>query len=82
MQYHAIPIKLDDKLYTLAGRALSGERPPTEAQKNLFDEYAREYGRVKTSVTRFVEEDLARFNDMLTSAGVDPVSIPPHIAPQ
>jgi len=82
MQYHAIPIKLDDKLYTLAGRALSGERPPTEAQKNLFDDYAREYGKVKTSFLHFVDKDLGRFNDMLTSAGIEPVSVPPHITSQ
>jgi len=82
MQYHAIPIKLDDKLYTLAGRALSGERPPTEAQESLFNEYAAEYGRVRTSLKHFVDNDLNRFNEMLTSADIEPVFIPPHITSQ
>ena len=82
MQYHAIPIKLDDKLYALAGRSLSGERPPTDAQKSLFDEYAVQYEKVRNSMMTFVDADLDRFNKMLKSAGVEPVSIPAHITPQ
>ncbi len=82
MQYHAIPIKLDDNLYALAGRSLSGERPPTDAQKSLFDEYAVQYEKVRNSMMTFVDADLDRFNKMLKSAGVEPVSIPAHITPQ
>ena len=76
MQYHAIPIKLDDKLYALAGRTLYGERPPTESQKNLFDEYALQYSQVEASMKKFIDEDLHSFNNLFESAGVEPISIP------
>lgn len=79
MQYHAIPIKLDDKLYALAGRAMSGERPPTEAQISLFDEYVQQYTQVLTYMFKFIENDLGGFNDRLNSAGAEQVSIPAHI---
>ncbi len=79
MEYHAKATKLDDKLYNLAGHALRGDARPTKAQKGLFEEHKATYKTVLDGVRRFLEDDLAAFNDAATSAGLAPVATPPHL---
>ena len=79
MQYMAIPVRLDDKLYTLAERALSGNSPPTEAQRALFGRFSAEYGVVHDSMQAFLETDLQNFNQRLTAAGSRPIDVPAHL---
>lgn len=80
MQYHAIPVRLDDKLYTLAGRVLAGDRPPTRAQQRLFDEFLAQYKTARASLRTFIDDDLDAFNRALAAAGREPVPIPEHLA--
>ncbi len=79
MQYHAIPVRLDDKLYTLARRVATGEGKPTKAQRELFERYSADYADVLSDMEQFLGEDLSRFNTALQSAGADPVEAPVHL---
>lgn len=76
MQYHAIPVRLDDKLYTLAGRALAGDRPPTRAQRQLFDEFLTQYEDARASLRAFIDNDLVAYNHALVAAGQEPIPVP------
>jgi hypothetical protein len=79
MQYHAIPVKLDDKLYNLARRAGAGEGAPTKAQRLLFEEYVATYANVQDDIDRFLADDFADYNDVLKAAGAGPVETPAHL---
>jgi hypothetical protein len=79
MEYHAKATKLDDKLYTLAGHALRGDARPTKAQKELFEEHKATYKAVWDGLAGFVNDDLAAFNEVAVSVGLEPVRTPPHL---
>ena len=80
MQYHAMPIKLDDKLYNLARRVNAGVAAPTRSQTELFGDYLETYDTVKSDMARFLAEDLRAFNDALSAAGADTIETPSHLA--
>ncbi|MEM7351515.1 MAG: glycosyl hydrolase [Acidobacteriota bacterium] len=61
MEFHAKPIKLNDKLYILAGRVGRGEARPTEAQYALFRELAGEVDTVRARLATWKENELATF---------------------
>jgi hypothetical protein len=77
MQLHAMPVMLDDKLYTLAGHVLRGEARPTKAQTALFAERRATAQSVRDRLGALVEEELAAFNAEAEAAGANPVAMPP-----
>lgn len=79
MQYHAIPVRLDDKLYTLARRVAAGEGRPTKAQRELFNRYLGVYAQVQSDIGQFLDKDLSRFNAALLAIGAEPVDTPAHL---
>ena len=82
MQYHAIPVKLDDKLYTLARRVITGDGQPTQAQRELFAKFKAIYAEVKRDMRAFLAGDLSGFNRSAADAGLQAVDIPPHLVAQ
>lgn|GEM_PF-3852786 len=76
MQLHAMPVKLDDKLYTLAGHVLKGEARPTRAQENLFAEHIITFNSVRDQLNDFIKSDLTDFNTAAKRIGVKSVIIP------
>ncbi|MCG8441822.1 MAG: hypothetical protein MI723_08435 [Caulobacterales bacterium] len=79
MQYHAIPVRLDDKLYILGERVVTGDRRPTEAQRELFADFQARYGAARADLAAFLRDDLAAFNAMVGEGGAEPVAIPAHL---
>ena len=79
MQYHAIPVKLDDKLYNLARRVIAGDGRPTAAQRELFAEFQADYAAVRHDMRAVLTDDLAAFNRALAAAGLDRIETPPHL---
>ena len=79
MQYHAIPVKLDDKLYNLARRVIAGDGRPTAAQRELFAEFQADYAAVRQDMRTVLTDDLAAFNRSLAAAGLDRIETPPHL---
>ena len=79
MQYHAIPVKLDDKLYNLARRVIAGDGRPTAAQRELFAEFQADYAAVRHDMRAVLTDDLAAFNRSLATAGLDRIETPPHL---
>ena len=79
MQYHAIPVKLDDKLYNLARRVIAGDGRPTAAQRELFAEFQADYAAVRHDMRTVLTDDLAAFNRSLAAAGLDRIETPPHL---
>ncbi|MCH7752122.1 MAG: hypothetical protein IH898_08210 [Planctomycetes bacterium] len=62
MQYHAIPVRLEDKLLNLAGHVLRGEARPTQAQEELFVDHKATYQSVLDGLDDFIKKDFAAFN--------------------
>lgn len=77
MQLHAMPVMLDDKLYTLAGHVLRGEARPTSAQRALFAEHRATAQSVRDRLEAFAEKDLVILNSEAKAAGADPIVMPP-----
>lgn len=61
MEFHAKPVKLNDKLYTLASYVGRGEARPTKAQYALFDELAAQADSIRSRLEAFKKEDLAAY---------------------
>jgi hypothetical protein len=77
MQLHAMPVMLDDKLYTLAGHVLRGEARPTGPQKALFAEHRATADSIRGRLAAFAEKDLVIFNSEAKAAGANPVVMSP-----
>jgi photosystem II stability/assembly factor-like uncharacterized protein len=70
MEFHAKPVKLNDKLYTLASYVSRGEARPTQAQQALFKEFAAEADAVRDQLAAFKEQELAAYLARTEVAGV------------
>ena len=79
MQYHAIAVKLDDKLYNLARRVIAGDGRPTAAQRELFAEFQADYAAVRQDMRTVLTDDLAAVNRSLAASGLDQIQTPPHL---
>jgi hypothetical protein len=69
------PIKLNNKIASLLGVVESGEGPPTEQSRQVFEDLS---GRLQVQLNRLqviIETDLRRLNELLESNGLSPIVV-------
>jgi hypothetical protein len=69
------PIRLNNKLASLAGNVASGDHRPTDQSVKLKDELFAAVDAELSKLRQVFTEDLPRFNDMLRRLEVPPVIV-------
>ena len=68
------PIMLNDKLSGLLGNVQSGSFRPTKQAYEVFDELSKQLQPYLDALGKTTSDDLPKFNDLLKSKGVAPIS--------
>jgi photosystem II stability/assembly factor-like uncharacterized protein len=69
------PIKINNKLAALMNGVSQGDFPPTEQSLEVFQRLDGLLGEEMTRLQLIIDQDLARFNELLREEGLDPITI-------
>ena len=69
------PIKINNKLAALMNGVSQGDFPPTEQSREVFQRLDGLLGEEMTRLQLIIDQDLARFNELLREEGLDPITI-------
>jgi len=67
------PVRLNNRIATLAGVAASGPYRPTAQTEQVFGELSTALGTQLTQLKKILDTDLKKFNDELRKLGLDPI---------
>lgn len=70
------PPKLDSRLAAVYGNVIGKTAPPTEGDRQRFEDLLPRWERLRSQIQDVIEQDVSGYNDLLNQAGLEGVIVP------